>query len=82
MNGDIKPSDWLTLKGEWGVICKNRVNCLGLKGTLNPLSTWDAYIFSKVVKDQIVSKIEGGHYERAWISEAAIVVILAIVFQH
>ena len=53
---------------------------MGLKAALSPFSTWDGYVFLKNMKDGILSKSETGLYIRAWVPEAVIAAIIAVVF--
>ena len=80
VGASINPSDWFALKGEIGGILKNKGYGLGLKVALSPFSTWDGYVFQKDVKNGILSKLETGLYIRAWVPEAIIATIIAVVF--
>ena len=79
-SASINSFDWLSINGEVGGILKNKEHGLGLKAALNPLSTWDGYVFQKNTKNGISSKLETGLYIRALIPEVVIIAIIAVAF--
>ena len=81
-SASINSFDWISINGEVGGILKNKEHGLGLKAALNPLSTWDGYVFQKNTKNGISSKLETGLYIRALIPEVVIIAIIVLVLRN
>ena len=79
-NATINSSDWLSAGVDVGYIYKNRINGLGARAALNPMSTWNLYLFNTIIRENITYKSETGVYVRALIPELVVVVIVAILF--